>query len=87
MPSASLFFGSFFSLNYHNKGSIMIGYKATDANMKGRGYQFIMNEVHVHTGNIVPYTSGFHFCPEVHDVFNYYHNPDFLKYMHVVMSL
>lgn len=42
---------------------IIKGYKATDANIKCRDYQFTVGEWHRHDGELVLCESGFHFCP------------------------
>ena len=44
------------------EGVIIKGYKATDENMKCRGYQFELGKWHEHTGKLELCASGFHFC-------------------------
>ena len=44
------------------EGVIVKGYKATDANMMCRGYQFEVGKWHEHDGEIELCESGFHFC-------------------------
>jgi hypothetical protein len=50
------------------------GYKGTDKNMKCRDYQFMLNYRHdmVNGAEIKLCESGFHFCPKIKDVFQYY---------------
>lgn len=50
------------------------GYKGTDKDMKCRDYQFMLNYRHEmpEGSEISICSSGFHFCPKVKDVFNYY---------------
>lgn len=48
------------------------GYKATDKDMKCRGYQFELGKMFTHEGELIGCKSGFHFCPELGDCFRYY---------------
>lgn len=48
------------------------GYKATDKDMKCKGYQFELGKMFTHEGELISCKSGFHFCPELKDCFNYY---------------
>lgn len=50
----------------------MKGYKAFDKNLQCRGFQFAVGKTYTHKGDVVPCQSGFHFCPEIADVFTYY---------------
>lgn len=42
--------------------NIVTGYKATDENMRCRGYQFELGKWHKHDGDLCMCISGFHFC-------------------------
>lgn len=44
------------------KDEIVEGYKATDANMRCRGFQFELGKWHEHDGELAMCESGFHFC-------------------------
>lgn len=50
------------------------GYKGTDRDMKCRDYQFMFNYRHdmIDGAEIKLCESGFHFCPKIKDVFQYY---------------
>ena len=48
------------------------GYKATDKDMKCKGYQFELGKMFTHEGELIECKSGFHFCPELMDCFHYY---------------
>lgn len=48
------------------------GYKATDKDMKCKGYQFELGKMFTHEGELISCKRGFHFCPELKDCFNYY---------------
>jgi len=48
------------------------GYKVTDAKMQCRGYQYELGKVYTHNGKIEPCSSGFHYCEQANDCFNYY---------------
>lgn len=50
----------------------VIGYKATDANMKCLDYRYRVGEKHVYDGEIELGKNGFHFCRELGDVFKWY---------------
>ena len=50
----------------------MIGYKATDANMQCRGFQFELGKTYTHTGDLKLCNSGFHFCEQPSGVWEYY---------------
>jgi hypothetical protein len=41
---------------------IVTGYKATDGDIKCRGYQFVPGQWHEHEGKVEVCESGFHFC-------------------------
>ena len=43
-------------------GEIVTGYKATDENMKCRGFQYEIGKWYEHEGGIAQCESGFHFC-------------------------
>ena len=43
-------------------GEIVTGYKATDENMKCRGFQYELGKWYEHEGGIAQCESGFHFC-------------------------
>ena len=47
-------------------------YKATNPDMKCLGFQYRLNETHVHKGKVKICESGFHACPNMADVINYY---------------
>ena len=55
-----------------NKGIVMKGFKATDKDMKCRGYQFELGKWHEHEGKLRLCESGFHFCKYPSGVFSYY---------------
>ena len=48
------------------------GYKATDKDMKCKDYQFELGKMFVYEGTLIGCKSGFHFCPRLHDCFDYY---------------
>ena len=50
----------------------MKGYKATDKEMKCRGFQFELDKWHEHSGDIELCNSGFHFCVYPSGVYCYY---------------
>lgn len=53
----------------------MKGYKATDTDMRCRGYQFALDEWFQHEGELKECESGFHFCEHLSGVWNYYSKP------------
>jgi len=53
-------------------GEVVKGFKATDADIRCRGYQFTPGVKHVHEGNTELCNSGFHFCEDALDVLSYY---------------
>ena len=53
----------------------LIGYKATDNEMKCRGYQFSEGKIFEHDGKLEHCESGFHYCPEMPGVWDYYCMP------------
>ena len=55
----------------------MKGYKVFDENWKCKGFQFKAGETYTHEGEIEHCKSGFHFCVNLVDCFNYYEfNPE-----------
>jgi len=50
----------------------MKGYKATDKDMKCRGFQFELGQWYEHEGDLVECQSGFHFCEHPSGVWAYY---------------
>jgi hypothetical protein len=48
------------------------GYKVTDSNMQCKGHQYELNKEFVHGGAIKHCVSGFHFCINAADCFEYY---------------
>jgi hypothetical protein len=48
------------------------GYKGTDKNMKCRDVQYELNKTYTYDGKIELCESGYHFCKELVNVFNYY---------------
>ena len=49
------------------------GYKITDSDYSCRGYKYELNHTYSMEKDPVPCESGFHFCRELADCFNYYH--------------
>jgi len=54
----------------------MTGYKATDANMKCRGFQFTLGEWAEASGDLVLCGNGFHFCEQASGPRCYYNSKD-----------
>jgi hypothetical protein len=54
------------------KPEIIKGYKVTDSNMRCRGYQYELDKEYEHKGNLEMCGSGFHFCKQANDCFQYY---------------
>ena len=52
----------------------MTGFKATDANMQCRGFQYVLGEWHKHEGKLALYESGFHFCEHPSGPSSFYSN-------------
>lgn len=48
------------------------GYKGTDQNMRCNGYQYELNKEITYDGEISLCRSGFHFCTNLNNVFDYY---------------
>lgn len=48
------------------------GYKGFDKDLKCRGYQYTIGNIHTTESKIKCCTSGFHFCTDPFDVFTYY---------------
>ena len=53
----------------------MKGYKATDANMCCRGFQFELGKWHEFEGDLIECQSGFHFCDYPSGPWCYYSEP------------
>jgi len=56
-------------------GKSMIGYKATDKDMKCRGFQFELGKWYYHEGPLEECKSGFHFCEQPSGPWAYYDDP------------
>ena len=54
---------------------IALGYKATDKNIKCKGFQFIPGEWHEVEGDLVECGWGFHFCEQPSGPWSYYSAP------------
>jgi len=54
------------------QGTIIKGYKATDKDMKCRGFQFELGVWHEHDGELSLCSSGFHFCQYPSGPWSYY---------------
>jgi hypothetical protein len=50
----------------------MTGYKATNADMQCRGFQYEIGKTYVYNGRVSLCNSGFHACEYPLDVFSYY---------------
>ena len=55
--------------------NLMTGYKATDKDMKCRGFQFELGKWFEHEGELVECQSGFHFCEQPSGPWAYYPDP------------
>jgi len=55
---------------------IVKGYKATDKNMKCRGFQFELGKWFKHDGEIAMCESGFHFCEYPSGPWSFYNDKD-----------
>lgn len=55
------------------QANIGIGYKVFKGDWKCRDFQYKVGEVFEHSGNLSVCNSGFHFCENLIDCFNYYH--------------
>ena len=53
----------------------MKGYKATDKDLKCRGFQFEIGKWYEHEGDLVECHSGFHFCEQPSGPWAYYSDP------------
>jgi hypothetical protein len=50
----------------------MKAYKAFNKDLTCNGFQFEVGKTYEHIGEVVPCKSGFHFCMQLKDVYNYY---------------
>ena len=55
-----------------SKNEKIKGYKVTDPNGKCRGFQYEVGKTYEHRGPLEMCGSGFHFCADVANCFNYY---------------
>ena len=55
--------------------NLVTGYKATDKDMKCRGFQFELGKWFEHEGELVECQSGFHFCEQPSGPWAYYQDP------------
>ncbi len=53
----------------------MKGYKATDKNMKCKGFQYELGKWYEHEGELIECESGFHFCEQPSGPWAYYSEP------------
>ena len=49
-----------------------IGYKAFDKDLKCRGFQYEIGKTYELSGSLIICQTGFHFCKNLYNVFNYY---------------
>ena len=54
------------------KEEAIIGYKVFDADWKCNNFQFKVGGTFTHKGHVSMCTSGFHFCENLQDCFQYY---------------
>ena len=52
--------------------TIITGFKGFNQDMTCRGFQFVEGETYKHEGTVKACESGFHFCENPIDIFNYY---------------
>lgn len=53
------------------------GFKGTDSNMSCKGFNYTLGETYVmNKDNIIECAIGFHFCPRIEDVFQFYYDKD-----------
>ena len=55
--------------------NLMTGYKATDKDMRCRGFQFELGKWFEHEGELVECQGGFHFCEQPSGPWAYYQDP------------
>lgn len=48
------------------------GFKATKSDMTCRDFQYELNKEYIHNGEVSVCNRGFHFCPKLKNVFNFY---------------
>ena len=51
---------------------VILGYKVTNKDMVCRDFKFELSKTYTHKGRVVICESGFHFCKELKECFNYY---------------